>query len=476
MYRSRIIKVKVNELFNKLNYSINLENGEDIAIVIAPNGCGKTTIFNLIDFSIAPTYLKFEKIRNVPFDSIEIVFDSGETVKLAKFKFDDAADYFETQDRQLTTAQMDIVGDLLDILNEGNEIAYNYRLSVFDSKGSKDVEFMNQMVNEYFESRRSGIELKVSEEDKMLTEGLGMEAPSYLESRVRFLFKSMRSLLKENFLDAEVMFIEASRIQPKQSTRDFDPSRRRRQERKEPILEAKKEIDRIVSEKLNEYDEKKDKATESLAFKYVNEYKEVLKKKISFETFVKAWSEYNEDIKKYSDLGLLPSFGKDQIDLVSNEEEARETYNTIGAYLNIFLQENEKNTAPLKEIYSKLKLFKDIFDSRNSVTGKKVFFTRNGLVIQDCSGETPVDIPLTVLSSGEKHDFIMFYELLFNTKKNSLILVDEPEISLHISWQEEYIDYLLDICRNGDLQALVATHSPSIVNGHFDLIVEKYDA
>ena len=40
------------------------------------------------------------------------------------------------------------------------------------------------------------------------------------------------------------------------------------------------------------------------------------------------------------------------------------------------------------------------------------------------------------LSSGELHLFIIFYEIIFNTYKNSLILIDEPELSFHISWQQ----------------------------------------
>ena len=67
----------------------------------------------------------------------------------------------------------------------------------------------------------------------------------------------------------------------------------------------------------------------------------------------------------------------------------------------------------------------------------------------------------------------MFYRLIFNTSINGIVLIDEPEISLHIEWQEDYLDRLIDICQMNGLQAIVATHSPNIVNGHFDLFVDK---
>lgn len=84
-----------------------------------------------------------------------------------------------------------------------------------------------------------------------------------------------------------------------------------------------------------------------------------------------------------------------------------------------------------------------------------------------------MDIDLDCLSSGEKNDFVMFYQLIFNTQEFGIVLIDEPEISLHIEWQEEYLDFLQKICSMNSLQAIVATHSPNIINGHFDLYVKK---
>ena len=78
---------------------------------------------------------------------------------------------------------------------------------------------------------------------------------------------------------------------------------------------------------------------------------------------------------------------------------------------------------------------------------------------------------MEALSSGEKHDFIMFYELIFNSGENSVFLIDEPEISLHVAWQMEFINVLEKICELNGMQAIIATHSPDIVNGHDDLLI-----
>lgn len=49
--------------------------------------------------------------------------------------------------------------------------------------------------------------------------------------------------------------------------------------------------------------------------------------------------------------------------------------------------------------------------------------------------------------------------------------MDEPEVSLHLSWQEKIIDAITNI--NPEIQIIAVTHSPGIVmNGHMDAYIE----
>ena len=81
-------------------------------------------------------------------------------------------------------------------------------------------------------------------------------------------------------------------------------------------------------------------------------------------------------------------------------------------------------------------------------------------------------IPINRLSAGEKQVMIMFYRLLFHTKPGTLAIVDEPEISLHVSWQQKIGSLFLDISRTRDIQLLVATHSPQVIHDRWDLAKE----
>lgn len=113
----------------------------------------------------------------------------------------------------------------------------------------------------------------------------------------------------------------------------------------------------------------------------------------------------------------------------------------------------------------------DVFrDVVNSFYSNKQLRLSNGRIYIDLRDGTT--LPLDSLSSGEKHILIMFYRLLFQTEPGSLVVFDEPEISLHVSWQQRLGPLLNEICRLRDLQILIATHSPQVIHDMWDLANE----
>jgi len=87
--------------------------------------------------------------------------------------------------------------------------------------------------------------------------------------------------------------------------------------------------------------------------------------------------------------------------------------------------------------------------------------TSNQLILRTDSGDI---IPQRSLSSGEKQLLIFLGETLLQENKPYIFLADEPELSLHVEWQEELVPNLLKI--NPNAQVLFATHSPDIVNSY----------
>ena len=79
------------------------------------------------------------------------------------------------------------------------------------------------------------------------------------------------------------------------------------------------------------------------------------------------------------------------------------------------------------------------------------------------------------LSSGEQHQLVLFSKILFDVPPNSLVLIDEPELSLHVTWQHEFLNDLkriIDLC---DFDVLIATHSPQIVHDKWDWMVDLHN-
>jgi len=121
-----------------------------------------------------------------------------------------------------------------------------------------------------------------------------------------------------------------------------------------------------------------------------------------------------------------------------------------------------------EETRGKIDLFVRIINSRFShktiVIDEETGFTfraSNGLILRP-----------EQLSSGEQHAVVILLELLFNTVPGTLILIDEPELSLHISWQQQFVRDIDEIVSHDNFDILIATHSPQIIHDRWDLTVE----
>ena len=143
-------------------------------------------------------------------------------------------------------------------------------------------------------------------------------------------------------------------------------------------------------------------------------------------------------------------------------------------FLCNFIHDSREKISVYSKLAEKLTLLREIINVESGYSDKELHFNQEvgAYFVSTDSGRR---IPLSKLSSGEKNNFILFYELIFEVEPGSLVLIDEPEISLHVAWQQKFIDELDGICRLRNLQAVVATHSPDIVSDHIDLLVDLQD-
>jgi hypothetical protein len=132
------------------------------------------------------------------------------------------------------------------------------------------------------------------------------------------------------------------------------------------------------------------------------------------------------------------------------------------ALLDLYVQDASEKLKPFEKILERIELLQTLVNKR--LLNKTLSISENkGLTIRH-NGKNE-EIPLTSLSSGEQHQIILLCDLLLNVKEGALVLIDEPEISLHVAWQLDFIPDVIQIAKLVGFRFIVATHSPQIING-----------
>ncbi|MFM5979189.1 MAG: AAA family ATPase, partial [Sphaerospermopsis kisseleviana] len=135
--------------------------------------------------------------------------------------------------------------------------------------------------------------------------------------------------------------------------------------------------------------------------------------------------------------------------------------------LSVYVEDVEKKLKIFEELAQKIELIKRIINQRFPY--KEINISKEKGFTFTCNGNS---LSPTQLSSGEQHELVILYELLFKVKPNSLILIDEPELSLHLEWQVNFLKDLQEITQIANVDVLIATHSPDIIHDRWDLTVE----
>jgi predicted ATPase len=141
----------------------------------------------------------------------------------------------------------------------------------------------------------------------------------------------------------------------------------------------------------------------------------------------------------------------------------------ISELLKIFDREQE-DTA---NAYASIKKYLDVASRFLKDSGKQLGFANDTLELAfalasrikneayDSVFDSSSARPIKELSSGERQILIVLTYLAFLAGENSIFVIDEPELSLHVRWQSQLIDALRELRPNG-CQIILATHAPEI--------------
>lgn len=155
-----------------------------------------------------------------------------------------------------------------------------------------------------------------------------------------------------------------------------------------------------------------------------------------------------------SDVSSVPQFQAESLELEN-----------VSPVIKTFAEVTLRKFDTLEPFRRRLQLFVDFLD-QHFVEKRAVTTDERGLMFELSNGET---VRPNQLSSGEQQMLVLAYQLLFETSAGTLLLVDEPELSLHVGWQSSFVDDISAMGRDRGLQFLLASHSPVLIGAREDL-------
>ena len=175
------------------------------------------------------------------------------------------------------------------------------------------------------------------------------------------------------------------------------------------------------------------------------------------------------DYRKLVKLDFVSTFDVKDTDVNTREtlldKQLKQLQSDYGYYLNGLLKKFTSNLnaqgnvtkEDYNKIYARKILFENLVNEAFKETGKVIDNEADKLCfIMDGKYSISAD----KLSSGEKQLLIILLTVLLEDGQEYIMMMDEPEISLHISWQYELLNWILEL--NPNVQLILTTHSPSI--------------
>ena len=433
----RISSFSINGLFGTFNHSVFLKD-DGITIIIGKNGIGKTYFLNAIDNFFS---LKWEFFIDLEFDSIEFVLNDGSRWTVNKVERDDKL-LFEINESGKKEEPFEFD---LTILENISKRSY-YSPSDINQKAieiSKIVPTINKISYNRFLDEETGLQYSRTE----LIEEFGNQL---VQRRVYSPIEKEKITGKiAKIIDAnKTEFVETQRIY---NIEDGELATR------ENITYYAKELVRMINETEKEYNEVSVKLDSNFVFDLVN-YSQ--NNPVDEHSIL---NRYNELIKKTQILSRMGLLSSEENRKAITIEQAKESANAI----DLYIRNTEEKLKKYDKVKNNVSLFKKIINER--FEHKELYIDRDkGFLVKSTSVEKR-NIPLHKLSSGEKNEFNLFFKLIFLTDKDSIILIDEPEISLHVEWQNAFIQDLQGIIEKNNFRVIIATHSPDIIDDNWAL-------
>lgn len=409
----KIQSIEINNFWHRFNASCDFK--EDVNIIIGKNGTGKTTFMNILHAVLS---VDVEGITENDFDDVVIVLINKNKKKTIKIKKIDNENLpFLVVEYRISRKKYSVR------IISGDE----RRMAVYRRRALEETEEVREALSELVSLSSLSVYRLRSGDDYEIRDKRGVRAVSPVDFRLSVLLGELTRYQLE--LSHKARYV-ASKLQKDVLT---------------SILYSKDEtVKRGIS---LDFDKKSERHNLVSAYSQLNVMDADVRKKINFhvDAIDKAVIALRGEVDEEADVDF----------------QALEALQQTKKIIQLALDAEKKTS----NIFSQITLFIEIL--KNFISDKDFKFRGGDLLIKSSNDE---GIPYTALSSGEKQLLIIFIETLLQKQSPYIFLTDEPELSLHISWQRRIIPAVKEL--NPNAQVIAATHSPEVASKYKDSIFD----
>lgn len=429
-----IQRIRLTKLFGLYDYDIKFKEEPPVKLLTGPNGYGKTTLLMAVDHLYKGDFWYFHFMS---FDSFIVTLPNQE-VEVQKINLRPEPLYEGSAVEETDTDVFEEAIILKD--REGNEIE---RLLISE-------EYIQRLISSC--RRRVSREPGIFKDEELIARYYESLDDEYIQQNCKNISLALQ--------EYDTRYLPAQRIY-NHGVSQFQPTYR-------PMREAYYEIDHVNDEISRLY--RRSQTTFAQASQKID------------ATFISRLVKRNDSYSKDELKAKLDTLEKridayKVLNLISDMEvldyslEDESSYEKLKTALSLYVDDMNAKMDKFESLYQKISLYKRVVTSK-VLSEKTIDFSEDGLTVTNVNKKVLRD--LHKLSSGEQNLLILYYNLIFKSNSKTILLIDEPENSLHVAWQERMLDDYIEMAKTTGCQIVMATHSPTFVHGRWDLATDLY--